>query len=73
MARHVLKFEIEEVYTEPSITALQAFTWKIKAPQKMCHLILQLITGHVAVMRNLTRRHMRCDTIPLDLGIQMSQ
>ncbi|KAL0646219.1 hypothetical protein Bca4012_044510 [Brassica carinata] len=27
----------------------------------MCHLIWQLITGHVAVTRNLTRCHMRCD------------
>ena len=28
---------------------------------KICHLIWQLITGHVAVTRNLVRRNMRCD------------
>uniref|UniRef100_A0A0D3CAA3 Reverse transcriptase zinc-binding domain-containing protein n=1 Tax=Brassica oleracea var. oleracea TaxID=109376 RepID=A0A0D3CAA3_BRAOL len=27
----------------------------------MCHLIWQLITGQVAVTRNLVRRNMRCD------------
>lgn len=46
---------------EPSITKLQALAWKIKASQKICHLIWQLITWHVAVTRNLTRRYMRCD------------
>ena len=46
---------------EPSITKLQAFAWKLKAPRKMCHLIWQLITGQVAVTRNLVRRNMRCD------------
>ena len=30
-------------------------------PQKICNLIWQLITGHVAVTRNLIRRNMRCD------------
>nr|VDD21895.1 unnamed protein product [Brassica oleracea] len=24
---------------QPSITKLQAFAWKVKAPQKICHLI----------------------------------
>ena len=46
---------------EPSITKLQDFAWKIKAPQKICHLIWQLITSHVAVTKNLIRRNMRCD------------
>ena len=46
---------------ELTITKLQAFAWKIKAPQKICHLIWQLITGHAAVTRNLIRRNMRCD------------
>ena len=46
---------------EPSITKLQAFTWKLKAPTKICHLIWQLLAGHVAVTRNLARRSMRCD------------
>uniref|UniRef100_A0A0D3E7G7 Reverse transcriptase zinc-binding domain-containing protein n=1 Tax=Brassica oleracea var. oleracea TaxID=109376 RepID=A0A0D3E7G7_BRAOL len=31
------------------------------ASRKICHLIWQLLTGHVAVTRNLVRRNMRCD------------
>ena len=46
---------------EPSITELQAFAWKLKVPKKICHLIWQLLTGHVLVTRNLARRNMRCD------------
>ena len=45
---------------EPSITMLQAFVWKIKVSQKICHLIWQLITWHVALTRNLIHR-MRYD------------
>ncbi|KAF2570336.1 hypothetical protein F2Q70_00002379 [Brassica cretica] len=30
---------------QPSITKLQAFAWTVNAPQKICHLIWQLISG----------------------------
>ena len=46
---------------EPSITKLQAFSWKVKAPPKICRLIWQLITWQVAVTRNLNHRNMRWD------------
>lgn len=46
---------------EPSITKLQAFAWKIKAPPKIRHLIWHTISGQLAVTSNLTRHHMRCD------------
>nr|VDD55185.1 unnamed protein product [Brassica oleracea] len=61
VAQNLLKQEEENEILEPSITKLQAFAWKLKAPRKMCHLIWQLITGQVAVTRNLVRRNMRCD------------
>ena len=61
VAQNILKAEKEKEVLEPSITKLQAFAWMIKAPQKIYHLIWQLITGHVAVMRNLVWRNMRCD------------
>lgn len=51
----------EEVVSEPSITKLQAYAWKIKAPKKIQHLIWQMVSGYMAVMRNLTRHHMHCD------------
>ncbi|WZY70642.1 hypothetical protein YC2023_002882 [Brassica napus] len=61
VARNLLTAEEEKEVLESSITKLQAFAWTIEAPQKICHLIWQLITGHVELTRNLTRCNMRCD------------
>ncbi|XP_013608239.1 PREDICTED: uncharacterized protein LOC106315002 [Brassica oleracea var. oleracea] len=61
VAQNLLKLDEETLILEPSITILQAFAWKLKAPRKICHLIWQVITGQVAVTRNLVRRNMRCD------------
>ena len=61
VAHNLLTTEDENEVLEPSITKLQAFAWKLKALKKICHLIWQLLTGHVAVTRNLARRNMRCD------------
>lgn len=59
----------EEVMTlELSTTKLQAFAWKIKAPHKIYHLIWQLISGHVAVTRNLINQNMRCNNYCLWCG-----
>ena len=59
--QNLLKTEEEKEIVEPSITKLQAFAWKLKVPKKICHLIWQLLTGHVVVTRNLARRNMRYD------------
>ncbi|XP_022549590.1 uncharacterized protein LOC111201644 [Brassica napus] len=61
VAQNLLKTAEAQEILEPSITKPQAFAWKLKAPTKICHLIWQLLTGHVAVTRNLARRNMRCD------------
>ena len=61
VAQNLLKMAEAHEILEPSITKLQAFAWKLKAPTKICHLIWQLLTGHVAVTRNLVRRNMRRD------------
>ena len=61
VATNILRDVEEKEVVEPSITKLQAFAWKVNAPQKICHLTWQLITGQVAVTRNLVRRNMRCD------------
>ena len=61
VAWNLLKDEEEKEVLEISITKLQASAWKIKALQKICHLIWQLITCHMTVTRNLIRRNMRCD------------
>ena len=61
VAQNLLTIEDEKEVLEPSITKLQAFALKLKTPKKICHLIWQLLTGHVAVTRNLARRNMRCD------------
>ena len=59
IARNLLKAENEKKVLEPSVTNLEALAWTIKAPQKICHLIWQLIIGDVAVTKNLIRRNMR--------------
>ena len=61
VARNILNKEMVENQGEPSITKLQAFAWKIKAPPKLRHFIWQTISGQLAVTSNLTHRHMRCD------------
>ena len=61
VVQNLLKTEEEKEVLEPSITKLQAFAWKLKAPKKICHLIWQLLTGDVAVTRNLARCNIRCD------------
>lgn len=39
MDKHIFKGEENVVYTEPSIMKLKVFAWKVKAPQKIRHLI----------------------------------
>ena len=61
VARNILNKEMVENQGEPSITKLQAYAWKIKAPPKLRHFIWQTISGQLAVTSNLTHRHMRFD------------
>ena len=61
VAQNPLRTKEEKKVLEQSINKLQAFGSKWKASRKICHLIWQLLTGHVAVTRNLVRRNMRCD------------
>ena len=58
-ATNIMKDDEENEIQESSITKHQTFSWKVKEPQKICHLIWQLIPGQVAVTRNLVRRNMR--------------
>lgn len=39
----------------------QIFIWKVKAPQKISHLIWQTVSSHLAVTNNLICHHMRCE------------
>lgn len=60
VATNLLRIDTSET-SEPSITKLQAFALKLKAPPKIRHFIWQAISGQLAVTSNLTHRHMRCD------------
>ena len=70
VATNILHAEEETEVTQPSITELQAFAWKVNAPQKIRHLIWKLISGQVAVTRNLIRRNLRCDNYCQDVESQ---
>lgn len=61
VAKIILNNEENKVCSESSITKFQAFAWRIKTPQKIRHLIWQLITCHVEVTKKLNRRHVRCN------------
>ena len=61
VAMNVMRTKEALEVLQPNITKLQAFAWTVNAPQKICHLIWQLISGQVAVTRNLIRRNMRCE------------
>lgn len=52
MARNILEDVEEMEVLELSIT--KTFSWKIKTPQKICHIIWQLIIEYVVLTRNLT-------------------
>ena len=44
IATNILTDVDEKEVLEPSITKFQVFVWKLNAPQKICHLIWQLIS-----------------------------
>lgn len=57
---------------EPNIARLQGFVWKINAPHKMHRLIWQIVSGYLAVTRDLTRRHIMKITV-LDVDNWMNR
>lgn len=66
VVKNILTKENDTIYSESSTTKLQEFSWKIKAPPKICHLIWQIISRHLAVTRNLKRRYIDVIIIVLD-------
>nr|VDD61669.1 unnamed protein product [Brassica oleracea] len=65
VAHNLLNKTEEREVLDPSITKLQAVAWKLKAPTKICHLIWQLLTGHVAARNEKLFRGI--DRDPLEL------
>ena len=61
VATNLMTADEEREVMQPRLTKLQAFVWEVNAPQKICHLIWKLISGQVAVTRNLVHHNMRCD------------
>ena len=65
-------YEVERVYPDiesmptqfgPSITPLKAFCWKVRCPPKMKHFLWQILTGCIAVKKNLRSRGMQGGTV----------
>ncbi|XP_056848971.1 uncharacterized protein LOC130499090 [Raphanus sativus] len=65
-------YQVERVYPDrdrtlpiygPSISTLKAFCWKIKCPPKMKHFLWQLLSGCIAVKKNLKARGLKGDII----------
>ena len=61
-------YQVEQVYPDkdkpakfygPTVDILKAFCWKVKCPPKMKHFLWQLISGCIAVKKNLKARGMQ--------------
>ena len=65
-------YQVERTYPDneigppefgPTVTALKAFCWKVHCPPKMRHFLWQLVTGCIAVKKNLKARGLKGDII----------
>ncbi|XP_056860165.1 uncharacterized protein LOC130508602 [Raphanus sativus] len=65
-------YQVERVYPDrdrvlpeygPSVSLLKAYCWKIKCSPKMKHFLSQIVSGCIAVKKNLKARGMKGDTI----------
>ena len=65
-------YEVERVYPDkvrpppeygPSVSLLKAQCWKVRCPPKLKHFLWQLVTGCIAVKKNLRSRGIQGDTI----------
>ena len=61
-------YQVERVYPDkekplvlygPNVDILKAFCWKVKCPPKLRHFLWQLISGCIAVKKNLKARGMQ--------------
>ncbi|XP_013617255.1 PREDICTED: uncharacterized protein LOC106323722 [Brassica oleracea var. oleracea] len=56
------------VVTEPSTTELKKAIWKLKAPRKLKHFLWQVITGYLAMAKQLKERHCANESICVRCG-----
>ena len=65
-----LGYQVERIYPDrarpppligPTVDVLKAFYWKIKCPPKLKHFLWQLVTGSIAVKKNLQGRGIQGD------------
>ena len=63
-------YQVEQIYLDrarpplligPTVDALKAFCWKIRCPPKLKHFLWQLVTGCIAVKKNLQERGIQGD------------
>ncbi|WZZ51353.1 hypothetical protein YC2023_051460 [Brassica napus] len=64
-------YQVERIYPDkekppllfrPTVDVLKAFCWKIRCQQKIKHFLWQLVTGCIAVKKNLQARGIQGDT-----------
>ena len=63
-------YQVERVYPDkekppdfygPTVDVLKAYCWKLKCPPKIRHFLWQLLSGCIAVMKNLNARGIHGD------------
>ena len=72
-------YQVERVYPDkekppefygPTVDILKAYCWKIRCPPKIRHFLWQLLSGCIAVMKNLKARGIQGDTCCVRCGNQ---
>ena len=64
-------YQVERIYLDkekppefygPNVDILKAFCWKVRCPPKLKHFLWQLLSGCIAVTKNLKTRGIQGDT-----------
>jgi len=72
-------YQVERIYPDrekpplligPTVDVLKAFCWKIRCPPKLKHFLWQLLTGCIAVKKNLQSRGIQGDICCARCGAQ---
>ena len=75
-------YQVEQIYPDkekppdfygPTVDTLKAFCWEVRCPPKLKHFLWQLLSGCIAVMKNLRARGIQGIYVMLDVEIRKKQ
>ena len=75
-------YQVERVYSdkekppefyEPTVDILKAYCWKVRCPPKIKHFLWKLLSGCIAVMKNLKARGIQRRHVVYGVGTRRNQ